>query len=139
MKNITTVRTMSGLLADLRKIIRNARYTIFSSVNVEMLKAYYGIGMRIVQEEQGGKARAQYGKNLIENVSGELSKEFGKGFDTSNLRRMRRFYLTFEKWETVSPKLSWSHYCELIKIEPADKRSYFQKYAEMEQEIRKLL
>ncbi|ODS35704.1 MAG: hypothetical protein A7316_10585, partial [Candidatus Altiarchaeales archaeon WOR_SM1_86-2] len=59
----------------------------------------------------------------------ELNKEFRRGFDASNLRRMRRFYLIYQKWETVSPKLTWSHYCELIKIDDESKRNYFLKYA----------
>jgi len=96
----------------LKRIISTARYNAFNAVNIEMLKAYYEIGKRIVEEEQKGKNRAEYGKKTIDTVSSELIKEFGKGFDVSNLRRMRRFYLIYKKWETVSPKLTWSHYSD---------------------------
>lgn len=70
-----------------------------------------------------------YGEKLIDTLSRELMKEFKKGFDVTNLRRMRRFYMIYQKWETVSPKLTWSHYSELIKIEEEIKRRYFEKYA----------
>ena len=105
------------ILNEIKKIIAKARYTAFTAVNIEMLKAYFEIGKKIVEEEQKGKRRAKYGQNLLETLSNELISEFGKGFDSSNLRRMRRFYLIYQKWETVSPKLAWSHYCELIKID----------------------
>ncbi len=120
------------ILKEIKKIIIRARYDAFTAVNTEMLKAYFEIGKKIIEEEQKGKNRAGYGQNLLEILSGELISEFGKGFDPSNLRRMRRFYLIYRKWETVSPKLTWSHYCEFIKIDDETKRKYFQKYAEQE-------
>jgi len=120
------------ILKDIKSIIAKARYNAYSAVNKEMLKAYFEIGRKIVEEEQKGKKRAEYGENLISNLSTELMKEFKKGFDVTNLRRMRRFYLVYKKWETVSPKLSWSHYSELIKIEDETKRRYFEKYASNE-------
>lgn len=132
MRERVTVTLKKDLLDDLRNIIRTARQTTITVVNTQMLKAYYGIGKRIVEEEQKGKRRAKYGTDLIENISRELIKEFGRGFNASNLRRMRRFYFLYKKWSTVSPKLTWSHYCELIKIEDTAKRKYFQKYAEQE-------
>lgn len=122
----------SLILKDIKNIIAKARYTAFTAINTEMLKAYFEIGKKIVEEEQQGEKRAGYGQNLLNIISEELASEFGKGFDTSNLRRMRRFYLTYNKWETVSPKLTWSHYCELIKIADSTKRTYFQNYAEQE-------
>ncbi len=105
----------SSILKDIKNIIRKARYHAFTAINTEMLKAYFEIGRKIVEEEQKGQKRAGYGLNLLEVISKELTLEFGKGFDSSNLRRMRRFYRAYPKWETVSPKLAWSHYCELIK------------------------
>jgi len=117
------------LVQDIKKLIRNARYNALNAVNSEMLKAYYEIGRMIVEDEQKGETRAEYGGKVLESLSMELNKEFGRGFDASNLRRMRRFYLTYQKWETVSPKLTWSHYCELIKIDDESKRNYFRDYA----------
>lgn len=120
---------LKTLIHDIKSLIRKARYNAVYAVNAEMLKAYYEIGRRIVEEEQKGSNRAEYGERLIDTISLELMKEFNKGFDVTNLRRMRRFYLIYQKWETVSPKLTWSHYSELIKIEEETKRRYFEKYA----------
>lgn len=120
------------LVQELKQIIAKARHSAVMAVNNEMLRAYYEIGKRIVEQEQKGNKRAGYGEKLINAISLELTKEFGKGFDSSNLRRMRAFYLTYRIWGTVSPKLSWSHYCELIKIDDSLKRSYFEKYASLE-------
>ena len=85
-----------------------------------------------MEEEQKGQKRAEYGKQLINILSRELSEEFGKGFDSSNLRRMRQFYTVYEKCGTLSHKLAWSHYCQLMKIDDHVKRQYFQKYSEQE-------
>jgi len=119
---------LSILIKDISNIIKSARSNAFTAVNREMLKAYYEIGRRIVEEEQRGDKRAAYGKKVLETISARLEEEFERGFDTSNLRRMRNFYILYKKWETVSPKLSWSHYCELIKIKDDVKRGYYQKY-----------
>jgi len=122
-------RDFAVIIQDIKSIISKARYNAFNAINTEMLKAYYEIGRKIVEEEQKGEKRAEYGEKLIDTLSKELMEEYKKGFDVTNLRRMRRFYQMYEKWETVSPKLTWSHYCELIKIEDETKRRYFEKYA----------
>ncbi len=117
------------IIREIKSIISKARYNAFNAVNTEMLKAYFEIGRKIVEEEQKGERRAGYGEKLIDTLSKEQMEEFKKGFDVTNLRRIRRFYLIYQKWETVSPKLTWSHYSELIKIEDETKRRYFEKYA----------
>lgn len=117
------------LIKDISEIIKSTRYNTFRLVNTEMLKSYFLIGKLIVEEEQKGKKRADYGKKLINSISLELTKQFNRGFDVSNIRRIRRFYLVYQKWETVSPKLTWSHYSELIKIKDSVKRKYFEEYA----------
>ncbi len=122
-------RDFAVIIQDIKSIISKARYNAFNAINTEMLKAYYEIGRKIVEEEQKREKRAEYGEKLIDTLSKELMEEYKKGFDVTNLRRMRRFYQMYEKWETVSPKLTWSHYCELIKIEDETKRRYFEKYA----------
>ena len=117
-----------SLVKNISNIVKSTRQHTFNLVNTEMLKAYFYIGKLIVEEEQKGKIRANYGEKLIESISIELEKEFKKGFDPSNLRRIRKFYLIYKKWETVSPKLTWSHYSELIKICDSLKRKYFEEY-----------
>ena len=131
-KKLIVKSDYSSILKEIKSIISKARYNAFTAINTEMLKAYFEICRKIIEEEQKGEKRARYGQNLLEIISKELTLEFGKGFDSSNLRRMRRFYVIYQKWETVSPKLAWSHYCELIKVDDNTKRAYFQKYAEQE-------
>jgi predicted nuclease of restriction endonuclease-like (RecB) superfamily len=93
-----------------------------------MTTTYWEIGRRIVEEEQNGKVRAKYGKAIIKNLSDELTKEFGKGFSVDNLENMRRFYLTYQKSETLSRnfKLSWSHYIFLTRINNPDERNFYE-------------
>ena len=93
-----------------------------------MTQTYFQIGKRIVEEEQGGESRAEYGKSLLKLLSVQLSNEFGKGFSVDNLENMRRFYLAFQKSETVSRKfkLSWSHYIFLTRIENIDERNFYE-------------
>lgn len=88
------------------------------------LKTYYEIGKNIV-EAQGGKKHAKYGNNLINKWSKGLTEQYGKGYDASNLRRMRQLYLTFENCGTLSHNLSWSHYYSLLSIKVESKRNYY--------------
>ena len=92
-----------------------------------MLEAYWNVGRIIVENEQNGNIKAEYGKQVIKEVSRDLKKVLGKGFSVSNLQYMRRFYLKYPKQQTVSVKLSWSHYCELLSISDDDKRSFYEK------------
>jgi predicted nuclease of restriction endonuclease-like (RecB) superfamily len=93
-----------------------------------MTQTYYEIGKRIVEEEQGGESRAEYGTALLKNLSNELIKEFGKGYSEQNLKNMRQFFLIYQKRQTVSSefKLSWSHYIFLTRIENADERNFYE-------------
>lgn len=122
-----------SLVQDIKKLIKNARYNVVHAINSEMIKAYYEIGKKIVEEEQQGSKRAEYGKKLLETLSEELVKEFGKGYSVTALKIMRKFYILYKEQigQTVSDefKLSWSHYCELTKIDDETKRRYFEKYA----------
>ena len=122
------------ILKEIKAIVSKARYNAFRTVNAEMLNAYYDIGKKIVEEEQNGEKRAEYGEKLIEKLSSELIKEFGKGFSTTALKNMRIFYTIYKDriGQSVTDeffRLSWTHYCELIKIEEETKRRYFEKYA----------
>lgn len=123
------IQSYSNIFKEIKGIILKARFNAFTALNTEMLKAYFEIGRKIVEEEQSGEKRAGYGEHLINELSKELMQEFKKGFDVTNIRRMRRFYIVYQKWETLSPKLTWSHYSELIKIDDEAKRRYFENYA----------
>nr|MBI9032558.1 DUF1016 family protein [bacterium] len=106
-------------------IINSARKRAYSSVNSAMVEAYWKIGKRIVEEEQEGNERAQYGTQLLKFLANELNSEFGKGFDERELRRIRQFYLTFPIRDTLRPELSWSHYRLLIRVSNEKARNYY--------------
>lgn len=107
------------------KIIENARGRIVRAVNTEIVMAYWQIGKEIIEEEQKGKLRATYGQNLLGSLSKRLSKDFGKGFDESNLRNIRSFYLTYPKCDALRHELSWTHYRILIRINKPEARSFY--------------
>ena len=99
------------------ELLKNARSKVVQTVNKTMVYTYFEIGRTIVEEEQKGKERAEYGKQIIKELSQKLTREFGKGFSTTNLKQMRQFYLTYSKGQTLSDQfekfdfqLSWSHY-----------------------------
>ena len=102
--------TMQNLYAGIRDILLTARNKVYRAANSEMVQAYWNIGRLIVEHEQNGNTRAEYGKQLLQQLSERLSAEFGKGFDETNLRKMRQFYRTFPVIEDLKPEVSWSHY-----------------------------
>ena len=118
------------MIAQIREIMYGARRNLAQQVNNQQLLAYWNIGRIIVEHEQDSNERATYGKQTIKQISRVLSKEFGKGFSRSNLQNMRAFYLAYPNCQTLSGKLSWSHYCELLIISDPDRRSFYEKECE---------
>jgi predicted nuclease of restriction endonuclease-like (RecB) superfamily len=90
-----------------------------------MVQTYWSIGRLIVEDEFKGKERAEYGKRQLETIAKSLTEEFGKGFDARNLRKMRQFYQSFSKWDSVSTELSWTHYRRLMRIENQEAREWY--------------
>ena len=121
--------TTQDLFTEIRELILNARQHVATQVNTELLATYWRIGRMIVEHEQNHQERADYGKQVLKQLSKALTQEFGRGFSRSNLQNMRAFYLTYQKCQTLSGKLSWSHYCELLSISDPDKRSFYEKEA----------
>lgn len=113
------------LLSDIRQIIEQARQRVYQTVNSEMVQAYWHIGRLIVEDEQQGQQRATYGKQQLQQLSEQLTREFGKGFDASNLRNMRSFYLCFPNRDALRHKLSWTHYRLLIRVENPKAREWY--------------
>ena len=109
---------------NIKDLVINSRNKVYQTVNTEMLNLYWNIG-KIIMEIQQGDERASYGDAVLEKLSQKLTNEFGKGFSSRNLRTMRKFYLMYPNWKTVSSQLSWSHYLELIKIEEVNKRNFY--------------
>ncbi|AIL45922.1 DUF1016 family protein [Elizabethkingia anophelis] len=119
-------------ISEIRNILAQARMKAYQSVNSVMVEAYWLIGKRIVEEEQNGKERAEYGEALLKNLSVALTKEFGKGFSSSNLRNFRQFYLTYSDPEicyTLCSKLTWSHNRLIMRIDSNAARNYYLKEA----------
>lgn len=122
--NITTSNNLYGQIAEL---IQSARKQVATQVNTALLVTYWNVGRIIVDDEQKSEFRAEYGKQVLKELSKRLTNDFGKGFSVSNLQYMKRFYLKYQKQQTVSVKLSWSHYCELLAISDDDKRSFYEQ------------
>ena len=120
------------LIENIGSVYNKAKSNVISTINVEMLNAYWQIGKYIVEFEQKGKLKADYGKQLLINLSKDLSVKYGKGFSRSNLQYMRLFYLYYPIRQTLSGKLSWSHYVELLSITDELERKFYQKQAEIE-------
>lgn len=114
------------LIKSIGSVYSNAKNNVVSAVNIEMLNAYWEIGRYIIEFEQKGKIKAEYGKELLSQMSKDLSLKFGKGFSRSNLSYMRKFYNKYKKRETVSHNLTWSHYFELLKIDDDLAREFYQ-------------
>lgn len=116
------------IFIDIKNIIELSRKKVISSINSTMTTTYFLIGKRIVEEEQGGEKRAEYGKSLIKNLSIRLTESYGKGFSERNLEQMRKFYLTYSISQTVSAefKLSYSHYLTLMRIENIEERNFYE-------------
>ncbi len=143
---ITSKKGYSVLLGRIAGIINTARVKIVRDIDVTQVYAYWFIGKEIIEHEQGGKARADYGQQTLIKLSRDLTGRFGKGFSVDNLENMRRFYIGFpelfkksetasrkfrvsdgeQKSETMSRILSWSHYCELLKEDNLNARSFYE-------------
>lgn len=136
------------------ELLQSARNKVVSTINQTMVLTYFEIGRKIVEEEQGGKKRADYGKKVIKELSKVLTKEFGKGFSERNIEQMRQFYLVYSKSQTVSAEsdvqksktvsaktfskiptqkfnqkelmLSWSHYLKLMRIDDENERKFYE-------------
>src|SRR5437868_1848290 len=113
----------------IKVILAEARHRAYQAVNFAMVQAYWEIGRAIVEEEQRGKERAEYGKTLVRELSLRLTRDFGKGFDRSNLFHMRAFYQTFPIVDALRRQLSWTHYRTLLKVEKPDARSFYEQEA----------
>lgn len=112
-----------------RDVLRDARDTAYRAVNAAMVRAYWEVGRVIVEEEQRGHTRAEYGKQLVADLSKRLTADFGSGFDRSNLFHMKAFYLAFPKIDALRRELSWTHYRTLLKVENPDARGFYEHEA----------
>jgi hypothetical protein len=126
---ITAEPAYNALLGRISEVYVAGQVRATQAVNVHLTETYWQIGHDIVEFEQGGKARAEYGKNLIKNLSRDLTLRHGKGFSRSNVIRIRQFYLTYPKAAKPSHLLSWSHFVELLKLDDPLERSFYEQQA----------
>ena len=123
------IASYESVFNDIKLVLEQGRRHAVAHVNHEMLVTYWNIGRVIVEHEQTNPNRAEYGAATLKRLSRELTEEYGKGFSRSNLQNMRLLYLDYPICQTLSGKLSWSHYCELLSISDPDKRSFYEKEA----------
>ena len=115
------------LVDSIGELLNSARREVARTINTILVKTYWEIGRRIVEYEQKGGEKAEYGSRLLTRLSRDLRMKYGKGFSKSNVYLMRLFYIKYPKFQTVSGKLSWSHYVELLNVTDDLARSFYEK------------
>ena len=111
----------------IKELMENPRKQVSIKINNILVQTYWKIGKIIIEDEQENNERAEYGKKLLKELSKKLTEEYGKGFSKSNLFNMKKFYLKYQKFQTVSGKLSWSHYCEILSISDDKERAFYER------------
>ena len=126
MAAITTENTgYSQLVSNIGAMLSDARKQLAVAVNNVLVETYWNIGKHIVEYEQNGNERAEYGSGLLNRLSRDLTEKYGRGFNRNNLQYMRKFYMTFPNSTTLSCKLSWSHYQEILKLDDPLEISFY--------------
>ncbi|MDP3981436.1 MAG: PDDEXK nuclease domain-containing protein, partial [Chlamydiota bacterium] len=121
-----------SLKTQIGELLREGRKQAGRAINTILVQTYWHIGRHIVEFEQGGKEKSEYGSELLDRLSRDLSLEFGKGFSRSNLFQIRQLYIKFPKIQTLSGQLSWSHYSEILKSDNGLEISFYSKQCEKE-------
>lgn len=132
MNNLTNQKDYNELVSQISATYNQGRQQAVQTVNIQLVTTYWEIGRYIVEFEQKGEGRAAYGKALLEQLAADLSMMHGKGFSRSNLNYMRLVYRYYPICEEVPHKLSWTHLCELVKIDDSLERSFYAKQAVIE-------
>jgi predicted nuclease of restriction endonuclease-like (RecB) superfamily len=132
MSNLKPQKNYSLLVDAIFSAIVEGRQKAVTQINTTLLETNWNIGLHIVEFEQHGAERADYGSQLLLTLSKDLTRKYGKGFSRSNLFQCRQFYLRFPKIQTLSGKLSWSHYCEILKADNDLEISFYIKQCETE-------
>ena len=126
-RNLTADDGYQSLLGKISGVYTTGQARATQAVNTHITETYWQIGRDIVEFEQGGKTRADYGTGLLASLSLDLSLRHGKGFSRSNVKRFRQFYLVYPKGAKASHLLSWSHYVELLKLDDELERSFYEQ------------
>ena len=120
------------LIIEIGDILEDGRRKSAVAVNSIIVQTYWEIGRQIIEFEQKGNKKAEYGSGLLNRLSTDLTDRYGKGFGLSNVTKMRKLYITYPILQTLSAKLTWSHYVELLKIDDSLERSFYEKECENE-------
>lgn len=134
--NSLTAANEEQLIIDVRQIIESGRSAAYGAVNTAMVSTYWKIGKRIVEQEQNGSDRAEYGTHVLQILANDLTTEYGKGFGERSLRHYRQFYLSFkdlENWNTRVPNLTWSHFRTLLRVSDEAARIWYLNEAATQQ------
>lgn len=119
-----------GFIDEIKQLVTQTRQKAYAAINTAMVEAYWHIGRRIVEQEQNGRGRADYGARLLKSLAEELTAEFGKGFSVNSLYYFRQFYVSFpEKLPTAWGVLTWSHYKRLLSVPNAEARAWYLREA----------
>lgn len=113
------------IYSEIKETLLLSRNHAYAAVNFAMVQAYWQIGKIIVENEQNGNLRAEYGKAVLQEVSEKLQQEFGNGFSVRNLQQMRKFYVTFPNTNALRSQLTWTHYRALLRVENDDARNWY--------------
>lgn len=128
-KKLQNIEIYQKLIDSIGSTIEGARQRAIQAVNNELLRANWEIGKYIVEYEQQGNEKAEYGSSLLTNLSKDLKSRFGKGFSKSNIYLMRQFYLKYQIFQSVTGKLTWTHYAELLGVSDDNARGFYEKQA----------
>ena len=115
----------NNVFESIKEVIILSRQRVYRMANSALLETYWTIGKLIVEDEQKGNIKAEYGKATLKNLAHQLTLEFGKGFDERNLNNMRAFYTSFPIWNALRTELSWMHYRLISRLDTEQKRSYY--------------
>ncbi len=124
--------TYNSLIDNIGSILQKSRKNAYGAVNTELINCYWLIGKHIVEYEQAGNTKAEYGKQLLDQLSKDLSAKFGKGFSRTNIVYIRLFYIKYQISQTVSDQLTWSHYIELLSVSDDLERSFYEAQTKLE-------
>ena len=127
MTELHSEKDYKNLIQDIGIILEQGRKQAYRTINNILVKTYWEVGEKIVKFEQKGNEKAEYGTKLLDDLAKDLKSKFGKGFSRRNVLDMRRFYVGYSKWQTVSAELSWSHYVQLIGIDDELARGFYEK------------
>ncbi len=126
-KMVSSSRGYNELITTVGVLLEEARKKVYIEINSVLVKTYWEIGKQIVEFEQQGEQKAEYGSGLLDRLSADLKLRYGKGFSRRNLLTMRTLYLRYKKWQTLSAKLGWSHYLELLELDNDLERDFYEK------------